>query len=850
MNSRYLIAAGAFLAALVAGGVFADALTSEEVPPVIPDVTNEVVPVVPLTPVALPDLPSLNDPALPSRAVEVAAELRPVEGGGGGVDPDFGEPDEPPDGAAAPGDPVPPGGGGEPPPDPGFDFTIETNLFVDLMVELPDDDPVYRFFDFCADADDEADCPVGIGATVLIDYDGPGEPGTFEIAETLYATRSGWWRCAETERLRPGEYLLMVVANQPSRMEISWHPADEPTEVSSTVVDTSVVSSPELGRWLELMTTTGGPATGQGRPQHCFVLDGGRASRRLVVTATATSITGETDTESFTFTTSENRRRPPVTVAPRSDYNATVAMPVPGDGFHSTILRVITQGEGLGCSDIERAAVFDGTRYEVLTPEPGHSPGRWSGWTGAEEMGEIVNSDDWPYDPAYDTYNFWDLHLAEGRAYLVCMWWVRSPSRSFDEATVVDRESRWLITPDRTTTRIRVASVRAASGGLTAGAIEVWGGCLGIELPSVELGPNEVLTVPVAEGVICDFGGYEQPDLTTVNVRTAGGDMFAFAVPTPNDAPPGTEYVDVVLDVERAAGLCGSSFGPCDPPTTVYPGPKLTLVVENTAGGTTGRDDWQIRAPYGFDAPETAPRELPAVPQLDHFGSAAVGETRDRIRLTAGFDRPVRLVATLQGAPEDPCVGGGVLTMAAEDLAPVHTLVFTGLCTLSEYVVDLEATDESGATVRYVASSAADGIPWRGWTNTRGWPVRYFVGVNSGFVDDIFVGELHVSLAGTTGLSVSLRPESNCLVTTQSREQVAEWRDTITVRVEVVVALGEEVDGFCRGWSLGAWRGSVMAEVTIDDLRAGTVFIPVPLTDSSGRSVGSLQIRISGTVGF
>ena len=176
------------------------------------------------------------------------------------------------------------------------------------------------------------------------------------------------------------------------------------------------------------------------------------------------------------------------------------------------------------CDEIERASVFvsgEGARRDVVPlPETGFAP--YSGYDGAEEIGdEIISGADWPYDPVYDTYQFWNLNLHEGRNYLVCIWWVRSPSRSFDAATVVEREAQWLSTPDRVTTRIRLLGVRAPAGGVTANSIVISAPCgYSYLLPDRALGRDESVTYREADApVICDYQGYVQPDVTRISVR-------------------------------------------------------------------------------------------------------------------------------------------------------------------------------------------------------------------------------------------------------------------------------------------------------------------------------------------
>lgn len=867
---RLLLPAGAFLLALLVGAWAADALRSEDLPLTVPPLTGEVIPLLAGEPITSEeDLAALEDPARPWEPAEVAAEYHPVdleaasgsESVGGPGDPGFGTvPDTTaPAGDGAPGEPGEPVGEGDsPPPDPGFDFEIDPGLFGRLLFDEPLI-PWARFLDFCADHGDDAVCPPGVGGTVLADYDGPGDPGVFSIQDSLYIPGT-WERCPDRPDLRPGQYPLMIMANQPSRMTITYRPSDgSGSETGVAIVDTSVAPHPELGRWLDLMLTTGGPAYGRDQVHHCFVLDGGRAQRSFTLEVTATSITGETDTARLSFLTSEERGRPPVTVAPLAGYKVTVAMPVQGDGEHYTVLRAIEASEGLSCTDIESAAIgsrlgFGGGReWVVPLPETGYRIG--SGYSGDESMGEeIVSAPDWPYDPAYDTYQFWSLNLREGRGYLICMWWMRSPTRSFDASTVAERESRWVITPDRRVTRIEVQSVWAPTArGVDADSIRV-SGCDGSRtVPAAYIERGGIWHVPRDARLVCDYQGYAQPDVTVLEFETTSGLRRSIAVGTSPDAEPGLRVVFVTLDEERASGLCGSSFGPCDPPTTVYPGPEVALFVETYEGAAAGWDDWFVRGPESFAPAPTVPTVLPAEPRLDMFNSGVEAEGRDRVRVELAFDRPVRISARIYGADDDPCLLGERREQVVDEFRQEFLLYFEGLCTLREYAVNVTATDHEGETVTFAATvrEGDEGYPWYGWVTTEGWPVRYIVGLRNALGGDSQVHRAEVMFSGSSGGRVDLRGDDRCLVTTQSLEQTAQWREQVTVQVEISFTQGSEVDGYCRGSRYGQrWTGSVSAEVSLDDLRAGPISIPVTVVNDRGDELsGAIAIRITGSVG-
>lgn len=167
--------------------------------------------------------------------------------------------------------------------------------------------------------------------------------------------------------------------------------------------------------------------------------------------------------------------------------------------------------------------------------------------------------------------------------------------------------------------------------------------------------------------------------------------------------------------------------------------------------------------------------------------------------------------------------------------------------------MNVTATDHEGETVTFAATvrEGDEGYPWYGWVTTEGWPVRYIVGLRNALGGDSQVHRAEVMFSGSSGGRVDLRGDDRCLVTTQSLEQTAQWREQVTVQVEISFTQGSEVDGYCRGSRYGQrWTGSVSAEVSLDDLRAGPISIPVTVVNDRGDELsGAIAIRITGSVG-
>lgn len=828
MNRNLLLtlAVAAAFGAVALGAVVGDAVRDTAGPAAIPAAVGDPLPLLPGLPPPAPDEPLVPDTGY--APVEVAAEFVATATGSGASGGDD----------AAPSDPPPPEAGVS------WEESVFSGVdFTDLLFGL-DEFPFLRFVDFCADTPEDEACPFGMGGTVLAPFDHDLAPvGPFDLRDSVYTTRAGWWTCAVPSSLRDTEYFLLLSATHPARLEISWEATDGSGLAGSTVIDYTDHGHRVFTDFLAVLAETGAPpATGV---HHCFVLPADRAQRTYRIDVAATSFTGETDTESYTLLTDEQRRRPPITVAPLSDYEVTIAVPVIGEPLQRSLVRVILPDEvdadtGYmpSCTDIEDD-VLENRRNDVVPWAPG-TP--YSAYRGREDIGrEIVEAVDWRYDPAYDAYEFWTLNLQEGTTYRLCVWWMGSDGiRSFDppSAAVRDRESRWITTPDRLRAEIRVGAIGAPTNAdVPVAAFRISGsGCPTIDLPTVGLARDT--GIAYTGGLpLCDFRGYAQPATTEIRVAFPDGDRKTFLVATPNTGEPRTERVRLDLSRERTSGLCGSSFGECTPPTSTVPGALVFLDVTFSEGTTSGRDDWVVSAPMLVEPPERAPTELPEAIQIDVTGSRVLTRDRESLTVVAEFDRPVSLVATIDGDPDTLCLTGSPPLATADAVSATHTLILTGLCTYTGYLVRLEATDAAGTTTVFRGEPTESGeVFWGGWGITDGWHVEYQVNSLSALTGGYY---LRVFAVDVSHLDWSLAPESRCLTTYTRPFEQAVWGDTVTVEVRIGVVAGTRDGEICRGYG-DEWQGSVTTTFTIDEFRELTssggvarFVIAVPLEPAS-----------------
>ena len=267
----------------------------------------------------------------------------------------------------------------------------------------------------------------------------------------------------------------------------------------------------------------------------------------------------------------------------------------------------------------------------------------------------------------------------------------------------------------------------------------------------------------------------------------------------------------------------------------------MFLDVVFSAGDVNGRTDWERGAPIVFDPPERAPRTLSEQIQIDTLSSRVDAADRHSLRVTATFDRPVTIHASIDGDLSGRCLVDAAPEYTNATPAPVHSFVLGGLCTLNGYNVRLDATDGAGTVRAFrVTPEFGEGY-WGGWGVTGGNHVSYQANYRSGFVEDFAIRAFSVEVAG---VATSLVGDDRCVVGRTTPLQEGMWGDEVTVEIFVSIDGARRTDGVCRRVPFGgAWEASVIATFTIDQFRAGRIEIPVPLP---GLGVGAISVVIQG----
>ncbi len=350
-----------------------------------------------------------------------------------------------------------------------------------------------RFIDACSDG--AAGCPFGVGGTVLA----PGaSPGDFDIY-SVSSLPDSLWKCRPS-LVGDGAYPVLVVANQPARLDITYYPVGRPASAQSVVIE----ADPGGPAFREFRAAAErGETPLEGGVHHCWTLHAQPGDSFYQVEVLGIGFEGGTDT--FSTVVDVGGTRPPVWISARSDWELLIGVPVTSEPEQRSVVRALYRSEGLSCSDIEAATLADPSTV-VAAPSFG-------GYRYREDIGEVIGT----HDPAYDAYEYWSVSLEEGYGYLLCVWWVSTAdSLAFNpnSITVDEREQRRIVAPDRY--RPMVVTLWFTARRLVAGRpYTVEGPSLCREYPDWfqmpdedvwEFGQSRSMLYPV-----CTLQGLEQP---------------------------------------------------------------------------------------------------------------------------------------------------------------------------------------------------------------------------------------------------------------------------------------------------------------------------------------------------
>jgi hypothetical protein len=280
--------------------------------------------------------------------------------------------------------------------------------------------------------------------------------------------------------------------------------------------------------------------------------------------------------------------------------------------------------------------------------------------------------------------------------------------------------------PDRTVPVVSLAGVSlvrtvAADGITVSGRTREGNRCGGWVGPETE---TDTIELPTELPVICEpFAGTSSRGDVVVNAAVTQGDNEtnqSSVLPLSREACrgtcdlPETSWYRVSLPTIRVGtGLCGSSFGDCEPPTAEVSAGSALLRVDWSQGNTNGQIGWATGLP-SQGAPD---RTRPDAPQMNTFEELRATPAGSTGAYNLGFrlqtDRPVTYSVHLFGS----CTTDGLVTDVTGTTTGVAMINFGHACLGSEYRAEVELVDEDGNRSLWTQTPGPNFWPY-GYTST------------------------------------------------------------------------------------------------------------------------------------
>jgi hypothetical protein len=577
--------------------------------------------------------------------------------------------------------------------DPGSIVSPEAALRV---IDPATDEGADASGDPCAPVGDEpaADCPTGLSGTVLAvraaphsDVIGTADPPTYE--DSLHKL----YYCDPQEH---GDTDLPFVAatNIPGTISISYWPTTDPTAVSRTELTTSAAARAAWERHFE----AGDPFGEWTRIQHCTVLEGLAPGVGYRFRLDTVDVMGGEATFTSTFALPDSRTRPPTRVVPIGDNMLLLSMP------HSATESV--EFNAFVTTDAEPDCTARHTQLDSVTTIS----------TGDVSAAHLESRGYQERFTKRTSQVFW---VPEGSTIAVCLSSYLDSRASYDWAQANYRHQEILHSPDRMLPTVTLHSIDlvrtvdadavtvAASTRDNLGCGTAWRGptAQGDEVPASDL--REVL--------LCSITNHSG----LVGLSTSSGDVVVRTAVRQGDnvtstrsllplghqacrgvceTPEASWYRISLATVQVADGICGSSFGDCEPPTREASAGTALLKVEWDQGERNGLTEWGRTAPVSGQ-PTVLPR--PDFPQMDTAQRITVTKVPGFYGADASFllatDRPVTYTARLVSGCSLP---GGVTEASGRSEGRV-TVLFSKLCVGESHLGQVELTDDTGAVSTY-----------------------------------------------------------------------------------------------------------------------------------------------------
>lgn len=433
--------------------------------------------------------------------------------------------------------------------------------------------------------------------------------------------------------------------------------------------------------------------------KHCIVFEELELARRYQVEVVAESAAGERRTSTHYIRLGADRTRPPARIVPVGD-NVVLASATHRYG-ETLLLRAGLLGDdsSTDCADIDSLVQLR------LIDEPS----------------TIRTSPVWlernGYLPDFTSRTGAGFYVPEGRNALICLTTYVDSRPSWNWEIADYTWSATVQSPDVAVPRVTWtgASVRERSGisQLNVSLAPRAGRECGTRATTVPVYPDYFTLAPEGGIVLCEnytLDGYSFVNTGNFTVRVSarldgGFKHTAFALPLGRDrcvgvceTLPPTAYYSVALPlVEVPSGLCGSSFGDCDPPTSAVSGGTVQLRVDWDHGARNGAEAWSMSpiveaagVPNEFDEPQF---DTTAFPRFINDGSGT------RLEFLLRSDRAVDYRATLTG----DCLLVDTVTVVEGrwENDRDSRVAFANPCRGATYEILVELIDDEGRSAAY-----------------------------------------------------------------------------------------------------------------------------------------------------
>lgn len=561
------------------------------------------------------------------------------------------------------------------------------------------------------------DCPDGLHSAIFADTF-PEDIRLWPVPD-VSTTREGTSVFCSDLTPGEGELGLGVGTNLPATITVRYWPQSDAGDVRTLTLP-GIAS--EAAAWQAEIDATGTYTRGMYMFQHCGIMAGLAPNTDYVLSAFAFDAYGRvSESVERRFNSAGTPTIPQMFATPLGPSLLYVGVP-----FYSRAAAPVVQ-----------AWVTDGTVAADCSNRP----------TGSDSLTELGYQHSVEVSTDYlRRHNYADgfrgrvvgvYEVPEGSSVVICARWFDEDAPSWERGVPTQQQMLVVQSPDTirpvvTLTGLNLArTVDPRSIHIQASGQFGWA-CGEVYVPG-EAAPGGTATM---NEPLCDFadgtvhrrapGGAWST--LALNTTVSGGSealttrtmlrLGRYACPGTCDLPPSLEYAVPLPLITVGAGLCGSSFGDCTPPTRQTSLGTVSVRVDWEQGNTNGLDSWMI----GDVDPALPDAVVPDAPRFDSdqywTPELAADGWSGGARTVIRTDRHVTYTVSIAGdcfvsVPPAPKTG---TTARGADSVQQAAVRFDGLCPGAPYTTTMELVDDAGHRTVASRSYPPGGVMWPGAT--------------------------------------------------------------------------------------------------------------------------------------